>query len=109
MRATVTNLLIALAITIAPASAAASGTAGGYSGGYDPVVSVPRDPAAEAFSRGKSMLKKRVACKTCAFPGGVQDRATALAAAMRIRAGEFELKTDERNQVLFYLSRRFGA
>jgi len=110
MRIITRNFLIALATVLASSSVEASGTSGGGSGGgFGGTASAPRDPAAEAFSRGKSMLKKRVACKKCAFPGGIQDETTAQEAATRIRAGEFDLKADEREQVLLYLSRRFGA
>lgn len=110
MRSVVTISLLALAAWLTAPSALASGTSGGvYGSGSGSYPSTPRDPAAEAYSRGKSMVKKRIACKKCAYPEGVQDTPTAQKAAARVRAGEFELKSAEREQVLFYLSRRFGA
>lgn len=96
---------------VAPAPAAmASGTAGGDTGGvptYFP--SKPRDPVAEAYARGKWLVSRRISCKKCEFNTGVKDTATAQKVATRVRAGEFEIKPDDREQVLFYLSRRFGA
>lgn len=116
MRPLATISLFALAAMLASSPALASGTSGGTSGGgygsgsgSASYPSTPRDPAAEAYSRGKSMVKKRIACKKCAYPEGVQDTPTALKASMRVRAGEFKLKPAEREQVLFYLQRRFGV
>lgn len=114
MRPLATISLLALTAMLAAQPALASGTSGGASGGgygsgSTSYPSTPRDPAAEAYSRGKSMVKKRIACKKCAYPEGVQDTPTALKASARVRAGEFKLKPVEREQVLFYLQRRFGA
>lgn len=100
------SVFVLTAMLAAPA-ALASGTSGGGTSGSGP--SIPRDPAAEAFSRGKSMFKKRIACKKCAYSEGVEDTPTAQKVAARVRAGEFELKSAEREQVLYYLSRRFGT
>lgn len=91
------------------ASGSGGGGGGGFSGGFGGGASVARDPAAEAYSRGKSMVSKRIACKKCAFPEGVKDTPTARDVAARVRAGEFALKPAERDQVLYYLSQRFGA
>jgi hypothetical protein len=116
MRAVITIPLLALAAMLTAPAAMASGTSGGgygggggYGSGSGSYPSTPRDPAAEAYSRGKSMVKKRIACKKCAYPDGVQDTPTAQKVAARVRAGEFELKPADRDQVLFYLQRRFGA
>ncbi len=110
MRPMVTISLLAFAAMLAAPMALASGTSGGgYGSGSGSYPSTPRDPAAEAYSRGKSMVKKRIACKKCAYPDGVQDTPTAQKVAARVQAGEFELKPADREQVLFYLQRRFGA
>ncbi len=109
MRPLVTVYMLAFAVTFAGGPAMASGTSGGGYGGGGSYPSTPRDPAAEAYSRGQSMVKKRIACKKCAFPAGVQDTPTAKAVASRVRSGEFDLKSADREQVLYYLSRRFGA
>lgn len=110
MRSVITISLLALAAIFTAPLALASGTSGGGSGsGSGSYPSAPRDPAAEAYSRGKSVVKKRIACKKCVYPEGIQDTPTAQKAAARVRAGEFELKPAEREQVLYYLSRRFGA
>jgi len=68
----------------------------------------PRDPAAEAHSRGKSLVSKKIGCKKCAHPGGVKDAAVARTVAAQVRQGEFDLKDNERQLVLFYLTKRFG-
>jgi hypothetical protein len=102
--------LLALTAMLPATAVLASGTAGGgYGSGSGSSPSAPSDPAAEAYSRGKSMVSKRIACKKCAYPAGVGDTPTAQKVAARVRAGEFNLKPAEREQVLYYLSRRFGA
>ena len=113
MRTILKASFLILSIAVAAPSAFASGSGGGGGGSYGSgggtFQTVPRDPAAEAYSRGKSMVSKRIACKKCPFPDGVKDTPTAQRVAERVRAGEFGLKPDERQQVLVYLSRRFGA
>jgi hypothetical protein len=112
MRALVTISLLACATMLASLPVVASGTAGGGygsgsgSGGYP---STPRDSVADAYSRGQAMVKKRIACKKCAYPNGVLDTPTAQKVAARVRAGEFDLKPADREKVLFYLQRRFAA
>jgi hypothetical protein len=97
------------AVLAVPSSLASGTSGGGYGSGSGSYPSTPRDPAAEAYSRGKSMVKKYIACKKCAYPDGVQDTPTAQKVAVRVLAGEFELKPADREHVLFYLQRRFGA
>lgn len=110
MRPVITIPLLALAAMIALPPAIASGTSGGgYGSGSGYYPSTPRDPAAEAYSRGKSMVKKCIACRECAYREGVQDTPTAQKVAARVRAGEFDLMPADREQVLYYLQRRFGA
>ncbi len=110
MRSVVIFTLLAFAAMLSAPPALASGTSGsGYASGSGASPSTPRDPAAESYARGKSMVKKRIACKKCAFPLGVQDTPTAQKVAAGVRAGEFGLKPAERDQVLYYLSERFGA
>lgn len=110
MRPVVTIFLLALPAMLASLPALASGTSGGGLGSGSGSYSLPpRDPAAEAYSRGQSMVKKRIACKKCGYPDGVQDTPTAQKVAVRVRAGEFDLKPADREQVLYYLRRRFGA
>lgn len=68
----------------------------------------PRDPAVEAHNRGKALVSKKIGCKKCAHPSGVKDSTTARAVAAQVRAGDFDLKDNERPLVLFYLTNRFG-
>lgn len=101
---------IVVSIAVAPQPSLASGTSGGGSGNLgDAYPTAPRDPQAEAYSRGKSLVSRKIACKKCENPDGVKDTPTALKVAARVRAGEFMLKPHEQEQVLYYLSRRFGA
>ncbi len=117
MRAILTLPIITFAALLVVPSAFASGSygSGSGSGSYPSnpssasTPSTPRDPAAEAYARGKSMVKKRIACKKCAYPAGVQDTPTARKVAAGVRAGQFTLKPGEREQVLYYLAERFGA
>lgn len=110
MRVVLAITLFAAAMGPLSYAAFASGTSGSYGGGGGgSYPSGDRDPAAEAYARGKSMVKKRIACKKCAYPNGVQDTPTAKRVAADIRAGAFTLKPAEREAVLYYLSERFGA
>lgn len=115
MRATLTASFLILSIALAAPIAFASGSGGGGSGGggYGSGIgnypSTQFDLATEAYTRGKSMVSRRIGCKTCAYPDGVKDKATAQKVAERVRAGEFDLKPREREQVMYYLSRRFGS
>lgn len=81
---------------------------GSQSGGGTFPTLPPRDPAVEAHNRGKSLVSKKIGCKKCAHSGGVKDAATARTVAAQVRAGDFDLKDDERQLVLFYLANRFG-
>jgi hypothetical protein len=92
-------------IAIALQSGSQSGSQGG-SGTFP--TTRPRDPAAEAHSRGKSLVSKKISCKKCAHSGGVKDAAVARTVAAQVRQGEFDLKDNERQLVLFYLTKRFG-
>ncbi len=114
MRHVVIACVLGLTAVIAAPPAFASGSEGGYGGsrGYgdsDYNRLPPRDPAAEAYSRGKWMVSKRIACKKCLYPTGVKDTPTAIKIASSVKAGEFDLKPNERQLVLYYLSRRFGS
>lgn len=104
------TLLVILPLAFASQSALASGTSGYGSGSQSGTLpTVPRDPEAEAYSRGKSLVSRKITCKKCENPNGVKDTPTALNVAARVRAGEFKLKPHERELVLYYLSRRFGT
>jgi hypothetical protein len=108
-----------LAICTAIAFAApvlASGSGGGGGGGYPSGPSFPNsggasqsgDPYAATYGKGKNMFLKRITCKKCAYPGGVTDSKTAREVAKKVRAGEFDLKADQRQAVLFYMTERYS-
>ncbi len=109
MQSAVSILALAALVSALAYPALASGTSGsGYGGGGGSYNFAPRDPEAEAYSRGKSMVSRRIACKKCAYPDGVKDASTAQEVVTRVQSGEFDLKPEQREQVLFYLSRRFA-
>jgi hypothetical protein len=106
-------VLAAVSTVIAtPAFASGGGSGGGYSGGGSrgggSGVSQPRDPRAEAFSKGKNAFQKRITCKKCAYNGGFTDGKTAREVAAKVKAGEFNLKADQRQAVLYYMSERYS-
>lgn len=111
MRSVIVVSVLVLTAILSAAPALASGTSGGgYRGDIGAFPSPPLyDPAAEAYSRGKAMVSRRITCKKCAYPEGVKDMPTAQKVAASVRAGEFALKPADREQVLYYLSRRFGT
>jgi hypothetical protein len=101
------SLIVSVAI-LASAPTFASGSGGGGYGNY-PESSAPRDPYAEAYSRGKSQFKKRIICKTCPYPKGVHDSVTADMIAKRVRSGEFGLNEKQANDMMIFLQRRYGV
>ena len=110
-------MIASLCLTESPAQASGSVIAlslqsgsqsGSQSGGGTFPTRPPRDPAVEAHKRGKALVSRKIGCKKCAHPGGVKDASVARTVAAQVRAGEFDLKDDERQLVLFYLTKRFG-
>ena len=99
--------LAALAISGPAAASGSGGFGGGFGGSGISGPDTPRDPYADAYARGKSHFKKRIACKQCAYPDGVNDSVTAAKVAKRIRAGEFGLTDAQRNDLLVFLQRRY--
>ncbi|MEP2102498.1 MAG: hypothetical protein ABJP02_00330 [Parasphingorhabdus sp.] len=100
-------LAAAAVLVSAPALASGGGGGGGYSGGGFG-ASQPRNPREVAYSKGKRAFKKRITCKKCAYSGGVNDGKTAREVAAKVKAGEFKLKTKQRQAVLFYISERYS-
>lgn len=85
------------------------GGGGGFSGGGgESFSSRPVDAATVAFNKGKKMFAKRITCKNCSYNSGVTDGKTAKEVANKVKAGEFDLKADERTAVLYYLSQRYS-
>jgi hypothetical protein len=98
---------LALAVIVSlVAFASMSAFASGISGGSYPA---PRDPLADSYARGKSQFKKHITCKKCEFPQGVEDSLTAAEVARKIKAGEFSLNDKQRQDVLIFLEKRYGA
>ncbi len=115
------NLMLAVATILVSAPVLASGSGGGgYSGGggggnggyngggADAFSSRPVDAATLAFNKGKKMFAKRVTCKKCSYNSGVTDGKTAKEVASKVKAGEFNLKADERTAILYYISQRYS-
>lgn len=89
------QLLVAagLLALIAP-PAFASGTVSGAGG-------------ADAYTRGKAIFARKVACDSCALPGGPGTPEEAAAVLKRVKAGEFELDKSEQESVAAFLERRY--
>ena len=92
-----------------PVLASGSGSGGGGGSYPSSAPSTPRDPYADAYSRGKSQFKKRITCKKCAYPQGVHDSVTAGKVAKRVSSGEFQLNAKQRNDLMIFLQRRYGV
>lgn len=91
----------------APALASGGSGGGGFSGG-SLGTSKPRDPYADAYSKGKRAFKKRITCKKCTYSSGVNNSKMAREVAAKVKAGEFKLKPTQRRALLFYLSERYA-
>jgi hypothetical protein len=88
---------IGMAIIALPASTAfASGTIGGGSA----------PPSAQR--QGQIVYTRSVACRTCAFPGGLTTKEQVAQAVGKIQSGEIALSAADKAAVLAYISRRFG-
>lgn len=91
----ITRLLlggIALAIS-AGSPAFASGSMGGG--------------AQSSAQYGQSVYMRKVACKSCAFPGGVGNGDQAAMALAKIESGEIALSMREKRAVVDFINRRF--
>lgn len=105
MRKLLTALTSAFLVFTMPAFA--SGSAGSYpSSGSSYQRNV--DPLQQAYDRGRRQLRKKITCKKCAYPGGVEDRATAIEVLEKVRAGEIEMSEKKRAYLTVYLDRRFS-
>lgn len=83
-----------VAATVMAGTAHASGTVSGAGG-------------ADAYTRGKAIFSRKVACDTCAVPGGPTTPEDAAALLKRVKGGEFELDKSEQEAVTAFLERRF--
>ncbi len=106
------SLLASIALLAStPVLASGSGSGSGGGGGSYPssAPSAPRDPYADAYSRGKSQFKKRITCKKCVYPQGVHDSVTAGKVAKRVSSGEFQLTEKQQSDLMIFLQRRYGV
>jgi hypothetical protein len=88
--------LLGLALTAMPMSGTlASGTIGGG------------NSVQNSARMGQSVYSRKIACRSCMFPGGLTSAETARAALMKIESGEIMLSTSERSAVTDYINRRF--
>lgn len=88
--------LLGFALTIAPLSVAlASGTIGGG------------NSAQNSARMGQSVYARKIACKSCMFPGGLTTMDSVKSAMMKIENGEIALSASERAAVTSYINRRF--
>ena len=85
-------------IVAAPVSTAfASGTIGGSG-------AAPNN----AQRLGQAVYTRSIACRTCAFPGGLTNKNMVAQAVAKIQSGEIALSAADKTAVLAYINRRFG-
>lgn len=88
--------LLGLALAVAPISGAlASGTIGGG------------NSAQNSARLGQSVYARKIACKSCMFPGGLTSMESVKSALMKIESGAIALTANERAAVISYINRRF--
>jgi len=88
--------LLGLALTAMPmTSALASGTIGGG------------NSAQNSARMGQSVYARKIACRSCMFPGGLTTMDSVKSAMMKIENGEIALSASERAAVTSYINRRF--
>ncbi len=102
------SLLSSFAL-VASVPVIASGSSGGGGSYPSSTPSAPRDPFADAYSRGKSLFKKHITCKKCDYPQGVNDSVTASKVAKRISSGEFQMNAKQRSDLMIFLQRRYDV
>jgi hypothetical protein len=90
------------ALMLGALSAATGLHASGSIGG-----SAPRAQGGKAYTMGKSVYIKKIACSQCKVPGGVSNASDAQVLVKRIEANEFSLTSQEQLDVGKYLARRF--
>jgi hypothetical protein len=56
---------------------------------------------------GQSVYMRKVACKNCAFPGGIRNADQATMALAKIESGEIALSDREKRAVTEFINRRF--
>lgn len=83
-----------VALCVVVGTAHASGTVGGAGG-------------ADAYTRGKAIFSRKVACDDCKLPGGPNTPDEAAGVLKRVKAGEFGLDKSEQEAVAAFLERRF--
>lgn len=93
-------ILGGIALTIATGNPAlASGSMGG---------SAPMGGSAQSSAQhGQSVYMRKIACKNCAYPGGIQNADQAAAALAKIESGEIALSDRDKRAVTDFINRRF--
>lgn len=77
--------------------------------GTIPQPSTPRvSQSHDNHERGRAEYTRKLACNTCAIPGGVTDAAAAKQLVARINAREFDLSRGERRRIKAFLTHRFA-
>jgi hypothetical protein len=88
--------LLGLALAASPITGAmASGTIGGG------------NSAQNSARLGQSVYARKIACRSCMFPGGLTTMESVKSATMKIESGEIALSASERTAVTSYINRRF--
>lgn len=95
-------LILAMAAPASPAFAMGNEIPAGFE--WDARLA---DPALETLEIGRLALRKKVTCKKCPFPDGVNDRATAIEVILMLEAGKIKLNRRKAGAVAYFLHDRF--
>ena len=63
--------------------------------------------AQSAAQHGQSVYMRKIACKSCAFPGGISNADQAAMALAKIESGEIALSMRDKRAVVDFINRRF--
>lgn len=117
MKVKIIAAVLAIAVSVPAAPLLASGGGGG-GGGFSrggggfggtgqsaPRVKLTKEQL--AFQRGQKAYKKSIACKKCDYPRGITATKTANEVVSKIKNGQIEVKSSQKNDLLYYLSQRY--
>lgn len=88
--------LVVVLLLLSSGTAMASGSVSGAGG-------------ADAYTRGKAIFARKLACETCVMPEGPKTPEDAASLVKRVKAGEFGLDKGEQEAVVTFLERRYKA
>jgi hypothetical protein len=111
IRATVGLVALMAASGLVVSGAMASGTDGGGAGygSSSGFGQYPSTNSFDEFAEGRYIYKRQLACKKCAYPGGIKSQEQADEAIGRINSGEIVMPQDKKDAVVSFLQNRFAS